>query len=202
MEKQITNSSQNFNTPFITDMTEICQKIKNLKINKNARQVQNNVIQIQRAVLNVAKTLEEKKILEIFEKIININVEKITFNKKGEHVVELPQFNILLRKKDQNTYDLISIKKTIAIQETNCFVMELKRGECSHLKKLAFLEKLNSCFGNLRFTTIFNKIIVPLSKNFQCKYIYLEDQSYFFKPDNKSPERLYVDTEHIFWHTR
>ena len=197
MEKQITNSSQNFNTPFITDMTEICQKIKNLKINKNTRQVQNNVIQIQRAVLNVAKTLEEKKILEIFEKIININVEKITFNKKGEHVVELPQFNILLRKKDQ-TYDLISIKKTKTIQETNCLVMELKKGECSYLKKLAFLEKLNSCFGNLRFTTIFNKIIVPLSKNFQCKYIYLEDQSYFFKPDNKSPERLYVDTSTSF----
>ena len=61
MEKQITNSSQNFNTPFIMDMTEICQKIKNLKMNRNARQVQNNVIQIQRAVLNVAKTLEEKK---------------------------------------------------------------------------------------------------------------------------------------------
>ena len=198
MEKQITNSSQNFNIPFITDMTEICQKVKNLKINKNARQVQNNVIQIQRAVLNVAKTLEEKKILEIFEKIININVEEITFNKKGEYVVELPQFNILLRKKDQNTYDLISIKKTVKIQETNCFVMELKKGECSHLKKLAFLEKLDSCFGNLRFTTIFNKIIVPLSKNFQCKYIYLEDQSYFFKPDNKSPERLYVDTNTSF----
>ena len=197
MEKQITNSSQNFNIPFITDMTEICQKVKNLKINKNARQVQNNVIQIQRAVLNVAKTLEEKKILEIFEKIINIDVEEITFNKKGEYVVELPQFNILLRKKDQ-TYDLISIKKTKTIQETNCFVMELKKGECSHLKKLAFLEKLDSCFGNLRFTTIFNKIIVPLSKNFQCKYIYLEDQSYFFKPDNKSPERLYVDTSTSF----
>ena len=198
MEKQITNSSQNFNIAFITDMTEICQKVKNLKINKNARQVQNNVIQIQRAVLNVAKTLEEKKILEIFEKIINIDVEEITFNKKGEYVVELPQFNILLRKKDQNTYDLISIKKTVKIQETNCFVMELKKGECSHLKKLAFLEKLDSCFGNLRFTTIFNKIIVPLSKNFQCKYIYLEDQSYFFKPDNKSPERLYVDTSTSF----
>ena len=198
MEKQITHSSQNFNTPFITDMTEICQKIKNLQMNQNTRQVQNNVEQIQKAVLNVAKTLEEKKILEIFKKIININVKEIKFNKKGEHVVELPQFNILLRKKDEKTYDLISIKKTKAIQETNCLVMELKEGECSYLKKLAFLEKLNSCFGNLRFTTIFNKIVVPLSKNFQCKYIYLEDQSYFFKLDDNYLERLYVDTNTSF----
>ena len=199
MEKQITNSFQNFNTPFFRHMTKICQKIKNLQMNRNATQVQNNLEQIQEAVLKVAKTLEEKKILKIFEKIINIDVEDIIFNKKGEHVVEeLPQFNILLRKKDQNTYDLISIKKTVKIQETNCFVMELKKGEWSYLKKLAFLENFNYCFGNLRFTTIFNKIIVPLSKNFQCKYIYLEDQSYFFKPDNKSPERLYVDTSTSF----
>lgn len=198
MEKQITNSFQNFNTPFFRHMTKICQKIKNLQMNRNATQVQNNLEQIQEAVLKVAKTLEEKKILKIFEKIINIDVEDIIFNKKGEHVVELPQFNILLREKDQNTYDLISIKKTVKIQETNCFVMELKKGEWSYLKKLAFLENFNYCFGNLRFTTIFNKIIVPLSKNFQCKYIYLEDQSYFFKPDNKSPERLYVDTSTSF----
>ena len=212
MEKQIIHSSQNFNTPFITDMTEICQKIKNLKMNRNTTQVQNNVEQIQEAVLNVAKNLqryrqekrEEEQILVLFEPILDINVGKTTFDEKGEYVAQLPdsKFNILLRKTHGMTYDLISIKKAAKIEdrETNCLVMEFKQDDCSYLKKLAFLENFNYCFGNFRFTTIFNKIVVPLSEKFGCKYIYLEDQSYFYKPGNKSRKpgnksrkRLYVD---------
>ena len=205
MEKQIIHSSQNFNTPFITDMTEICQKIKNLKINRNTTQVQNNVEQIKEAVLNVAKKLqryrqekkEEKQILVLFKPILDIDVGNTRFDEKGEYVVQLPdsKFNILLREKEDGmTYDLISIKKSVKIEdrETNCLVMEFKQDDCSYLKKLAFLENFN-CFGNLGFTTIFNKIVVPLSEKFGCKYIYLEDQSYFYKPANKSRKRLYVD---------
>ena len=147
MEKQIINSSQNFNTPFFRDMTDICQKIKNLKMNRNARQVQNNVIQIQRAVLNVAKNLqryrqekrEEKQILKLFEPIFVTDVGKTTFDEKGEYVVQLPdsKFNILLRKTHGMTYDLISIKKAAKIEdrETNCLVMEFKQDDCSYLKK-------------------------------------------------------------------
>ena len=192
--------------PFIKDMRQICSSVNNLRIGRLSQHLQhirNNVIKVAR---NLQTQRKEKEILQLnkdfFTEILQIPDKCTNLMIGVDKVVTLThtdKFDLVLRRHSDNielqsikklkTYDMADITKT----ETNCLHMIFYNNGYSHLKSLAFFERFNDCFKGSNFIIIFNHLVVPLSQKFKCKYIYLEDQSYFFKPtENVPPRRLYL----------
>ena len=188
---------------FLQDMKDICSEINT--INQNQQDIQ-KLQQIQNNVLQVAGKLKLQKdgrrILESNEAFLNqiltVYEKFSTLNESEEKIIVLSnaKFDLQLKRIDENTFELQTIIKNQKVVKTitNCLHVIFYKNDHSHLKSLAFFEDFNKCFGeSLQFKIIFNHIVIPLSVKFNCKYIYLEDQSYFMKPHGSNLTRMYID---------